>query len=96
MIESVNREEIDQIMKTINPKTALGARDTALVNIMLDTGIRISEVAGLKDRDVHLDRQYLKAMGKGSKERVVSFGSAVTACPRNEIRSFKATCHLCR
>ena len=76
VIEPLNREEIDQIMRTINPKTALGARNTALVTIMLDTGLRISEVAGLKDRDVHLEGQYVKAMGKGSKERVVSFGTA--------------------
>ena len=46
VIEPLNREEIDQIMRTINPKTALGARNTALVTIMLDTGLRISEVAG--------------------------------------------------
>ena len=42
-------------MRTINPKAALGARNTALVTIMLDTVLRISEVAGLKDRDVHLE-----------------------------------------
>ena len=76
VIEPLSREEIDQIMRTINPKTALGARNTALVMIMLDTGLRVSEVAGLKDRDVHIEAQYLKAMGKGSKERVVSFGTA--------------------
>jgi len=76
VIEPLNREEIDRIMGAINPKTALGARNTALVMIMLDTGLRVSEVAGLKDRDVHIEGQYLKAMGKGSKERVVSFGTA--------------------
>ena len=76
VIEPLNREEIDRILDTINPRTALGVRNTALVTIMLDTGLRISEVAGLKDRDVHIEGQYLKAMGKGSKERVVSFGVA--------------------
>ena len=55
VIEPLNREEIYQIMRTISPKTALGSRNTALVTIMLDTGLRISEVAGLKDRDVHLE-----------------------------------------
>ena len=59
-------------MGTINPRTTLGVRNTALVTIILDTGLRISEVAGLKDRDVHIEGQYLKAMGKGSKEWVVS------------------------
>ena len=36
------------------PKTVLGARNTALVMIMLDTGLRVSEVAGPKERDVHI------------------------------------------
>ena len=76
VIQPLSREEIARIMGAINPKTALGARNTALVTLMLDTGLRVSEVAGLKEQDVHIEAQYLKAMGKGSKERVVSFGTA--------------------
>jgi integrase/recombinase XerC/integrase/recombinase XerD len=76
VIELLNREEINRIMDTINPRTALGARNTALVTIMLGTGFRISELASLKDRDVHIEGQYLKVMGKESKKRVVAFGVA--------------------
>ena len=76
VIEPLSREEIARIMGAINPKTALGARNTALVTLMLDTGLRVSEVAGLKEQDVHIEGQYLKAMGKGAKERMVSFGTA--------------------
>lgn len=76
VIEPLNREEIDRIMGVINPKTALGARNLALMSVMLDTGLRLSEVAGLKERDVHIEGQYLKAMGTGANERMVSFGTA--------------------
>lgn len=46
----------------------------ALFSIMLDTGLRLSEVAGLKEKDVYFEYQYVKVMGKGAKERLVSLG----------------------
>lgn len=76
VIEPLSPSEIERILGSINPGTALGARNTAMVSLMLDTGLRLSEVTGLKDKDVHIEDQYLKAMGKGSKERVVSFGAS--------------------
>ena len=41
---------------------------------MLDTGLRLTEVVPLKCEDVHLDMRYVKVLGKGDKERLVSFG----------------------
>ena len=58
----------------MNPNTALGARNTALYSLMLDTGLRLSEVATLQEADVHIEERYAKVMGKGSKERIVAFG----------------------
>ena len=74
LIETLTPEEINQIFSKLNPNTFLGARITALVFLLLDTGLRVSEAAGLKDEDVRLDSRYLKVMGKGAKERMVSFG----------------------
>ena len=48
---------------------------------MLDTGMRLSEVANLKESDVHLEERYVKALGKGSKERIVAFGAACQRAP---------------
>lgn len=42
---------------------------------LLDTGLRLSEVAGLRMADAHIDEGYLKVMGKGAKERIVPIGS---------------------
>ncbi len=75
----MTQEEIGKIFAAINTKTALGARNAALISLMLDTGLRVSEVADLEGRDVHLETQYVKVMGKGFKERMVSFG---TTCQR--------------
>ena len=47
---------------------------------MLDTGLRLTEASELKEVDVHIESQYVKTMGKGSKERLVSFG---ISCQKN-------------
>jgi site-specific recombinase XerD len=49
-------------------------RDVALVLLMIDTGMRLSEVAGLKVGDVDLVEGRCRVMGKGSRERVVPIG----------------------
>ena len=79
IIEPLTKEEIGKVFAAINADTSLGARNAALISLMLDTGLRVSEVADLKGGDVHLEAQYVKVMGKGSKERLVSFG---TTCQR--------------
>ena len=49
-------------------------RDLALVLLMIDTGIRLSELAALKVADVDLIEGRCRVMGKGSRERVVPVG----------------------
>ena len=78
-IEILEDEEIERIFASINPDTVLGARNTAIFSLMLDTGLRLTEVVTLKHQDVHLDNRYAKVQGKGNKERIVSFG---TNCQR--------------
>lgn len=79
VIEPLTQEEIDRIYAAINPNTALGARNTAIVSLLLDAGLRLSEAVSLKESDVHLEDRYVKVLGKGSKERIVAFG---VACQR--------------
>ena len=74
VIEPLSVEEIARIFSSINTHTLFGGRMAALFSLMLDTGLRLSEAAGLKVEDAHLDYQYVKVMGKGAKERIVSFG----------------------
>ena len=74
-IEILSDEEMERIFSSINPNTVLGARNTAIFSLMLDTGLRLAEVVTLKYRDVHLDDGYVKVLGKGDKERMISFGT---------------------
>lgn len=79
VIEPLTQEELDRIFSAMNPNTALGARNTAIVSLMLDSGLRLSELITLKETNVHLQDRYVKVVGKGSKERIVAFG---VACQR--------------
>ena len=75
IVEPLTPAEIDRLVSTQNPLTALGCRDIAVLLTLLDTGLRRSELSGLRFRDAHIEEGYLKIMGKGSKERVVPIGA---------------------
>jgi site-specific recombinase XerD len=79
-IEPLTPEEIKRMFATVNANTAMGARNTALYSLMLDTGLRLSEVAHLEEVGVRIYERYVKVLGKGSKERIVAFG---VACQRS-------------
>jgi len=53
----------------------LGSRNRAVVLMLLDAGLRISELSGIKLDDIESERGWIKVKGKGAKERVVRIGS---------------------
>ncbi len=79
VIEVLTTDEVGRIFAAIDPDSFLGARNTAIFSLMLDTGLRLSETTTLKHEDVHLQDRYVKVLGKGGKERMVGFG---VACQR--------------
>ncbi|MBX7043109.1 MAG: tyrosine-type recombinase/integrase [Ignavibacteria bacterium] len=62
--------------------------DRAVIELFYSTGIRLSELIGLKLNNVNFSSMTLKVLGKGSKERIVPFGKAAAAAMKNylEIR----------
>ena len=85
VIEPLKEAEVKTILGSINASTVLGARNSAIVSLMLDTGLRLSETASLKADDVHMEDRYVKVLGKGSKERLVAFGAA---CQRSLVNYY--------
>jgi integrase/recombinase XerC/integrase/recombinase XerD len=75
LIEPLTNTEINQLVNYQNPLTALGCRNIAILILMLDTGIRLSELCSLHFENSHIEQGYLKILGKGSKERVVPVGA---------------------
>jgi len=53
---------------------AMRLRDTAVMELLYATGIRVSELCGLDVDDVDMGRRTIRVLGKGAKERVVPFG----------------------
>ena len=74
MVEVLSDEEIGLILKHINPSTFLGARLYAVVLLLLDTGIRATELLTLTLENLNMQDNRIKVMGKGRKERIVPFG----------------------
>jgi len=66
--------EITKILKVANLKKMHGIRDRAILELMYATGLRVSELSGIKRSDVNLDIGFIKCKGKGSKERIVPLG----------------------
>jgi integrase/recombinase XerD len=56
-----------------------GARDAAMLEVLYATGLRVSELCGLRLHDLRLDAGYLRCVGKGGKERVVPLGAEASA-----------------
>lgn len=70
VIEYLDRNEIEAILKRMDRSTMDGRRDYALLATMFNTGARVQEVIDLKGHDLQLTRPYqVRLFGKGRKER---------------------------
>lgn len=67
--------EVETILNAQNKTTPKGIRNLAMIEIIYGAGLRVSELISLKLQDVNLDSGLLRVMGKGSKERIVPFGT---------------------
>jgi site-specific recombinase XerD len=74
-ISTLSDAEIVTILHTLNLNSRCKARDLTVFMLLLDTGLRIGELVGLKMEDVHMTEGFLKVMGKGKKERIVPIGN---------------------
>lgn len=73
VIEILSQDEIEALVKHINPNCFLGSRLYAALLLLLDTGIRAQELCTLTVDNVFLNEDYIKVKGKGNKERLVPF-----------------------
>ncbi len=70
----LSTEEVDALLAAPDVARPLGLRDRALIELLYATGLRVSELVGLRMADVRLAEGFLKTLGKGSKERIVPIG----------------------
>ena len=74
--------DVALLLEQPDTSTTLGLRDAAWMELMYASGLRISEVVGIDLDDVELRARLVKVHGKGSKERIVPFGSKAEAAMR--------------
>lgn len=74
--EVINPAEIASLLETPDPAKANGVRDRAMLELAYASGLRVSELIGLKLSNLNQEAGFLRVFGKGSKERIVPFGSA--------------------
>ncbi len=79
--------DVERLIQAPDRAEPRGARDAAMLEVLYATGLRASELVGLRLHDLHLDAGYLRCVGKGSKERVVPLGSVANAALRDYLAS---------
>jgi integrase/recombinase XerD len=75
-------EDVDRLLEAPDVSTARGLRDRALIEVLYATGLRVSELVGLRLTDVRLDQGYLQCLGKGGKQRIVPLGDSAVGWTR--------------
>ncbi len=67
-------DEVEQLLAAPTLDHPRGLRDAAMLETLYATGLRVSELVGLKEGDVDLLQRYLSTVGKGNKQRLVPLG----------------------
>jgi integrase/recombinase XerD len=71
---TLSPEEVELLISAPKSVNAKGQRDLAMLELLYATGLRVSELVGLKLSNINLEPGYVRTLGKGSKERVVPMG----------------------
>jgi integrase/recombinase XerD len=72
-------DDVERLLGAPDPATPRGLRDRALLEVLYATGLRVSELVGLRLTDVRPDEGYLQCLGKGTKQRIVPMGDEAAA-----------------
>lgn len=93
IIETFSRAQLKALLDVPDRATFTGYRDYVAMLIMLDTGVRVSELVGIRMSDINYAERTIKIRGKGRKERLVPFQTTLERHLRTyeEIRGYLET-----
>jgi integrase/recombinase XerD len=72
--KSLSEAEVEALLGAPDVETAQGLRDRAMLETLYASGLRVSELVGLKTVQVSLDMNVIRILGKGAKERLTPLG----------------------
>jgi len=79
-------DEVDRLLATPDLSTATGLRDRAMIEVLYATGLRVSELTGLRVDGMNLELGFVRCFGKGSKERIVPIGGSACEAVETYLR----------
>jgi integrase/recombinase XerD len=77
--ETLSEDEVARLLDAPLPDTPLGLRDCALLEVLYASGLRASEIAGLRLENYLREEKLLRVIGKGNRERLVPVGEKAIA-----------------
>ena len=80
--EVLSRDEVNRLLGAPQGTSPPALRDRALLEVLYACGLRASEAVDLQLEDINLEEEFLRASGKGSKERLVPIGREAVAALR--------------
>jgi len=72
--DTLDYHEIEKILSSIDLSSPEGTRNRAMLEVLYSSGLRVSELVGLKRASIYADIGFLRVIGKGNKERLVPIG----------------------
>ncbi|HUL66435.1 MAG TPA: site-specific tyrosine recombinase XerD [Burkholderiaceae bacterium] len=72
--KALSEAQVESLLDAPNADTELGLRDRAMLELLYATGLRVSELVGLRLVELSLNDGLVRVLGKGSKERIVPLG----------------------
>lgn len=73
--DTLSIPEINRLIEAIDLSVPEGMRNKAMLETLYGSGLRVSELTGLKISQLYLDIEFIRILGKGNKERLVPIGS---------------------
>jgi len=71
----LSRDETETLLLQPDTMTMAGKRDRAILELLYATGLRVTELIGLRMTNINLEAGYIRTMGKGAKERIIPMGT---------------------
>jgi integrase/recombinase XerD len=72
--KTLSLDEVEALLAAPDRSDPVGLRDAAMLEVLYATGLRVSELVGLRVDQVHLEAGFVRVLGKGRKERIVPLG----------------------